>query len=364
MLIPGRHGNSSDYRYGFQGQELDNEIKGEGNSYDFGSRNIYDPRISRFLARDPDERKYPYFSPYLFAANSPTFFIDLDGRGPVIPESWWLGKSWGHGFIAGFINEGLGQLEGWANFSIGTAAWMTFGMAAEQYSEETGLGEFESYAKFGPWGWMAYDFKHKTLNGIDAIKLILTDENARARLIDAFSEILCEYGEDFMFQNTSSEAGYAQGQLMFVVLEAMIGSKGFKTFLKTGELDLNAEELWKASKNYISRESTTVRGISELNLIRLKSRLKGLKDRKTGNIEVKVFGSRTKSAPLRPDSDLDVAVIIDDIGEFNNRDGMTDILDAIEADFKNQSGVDVQLHLIEYGSQDHRKYKAYNLKDF
>ncbi|WP_035088283.1 DUF6443 domain-containing protein, partial [Aquimarina muelleri] len=30
MLLPNRHGNSGDYRYGFQGQEMDNEIKGEG----------------------------------------------------------------------------------------------------------------------------------------------------------------------------------------------------------------------------------------------------------------------------------------------------------------------------------------------
>ena len=29
MLLPGRHGNTSDYRYGFQGQEMDDEIKGK-----------------------------------------------------------------------------------------------------------------------------------------------------------------------------------------------------------------------------------------------------------------------------------------------------------------------------------------------
>ncbi len=31
--MPARHANTIDYRYGFQGQELDNEVKGEGNSY-------------------------------------------------------------------------------------------------------------------------------------------------------------------------------------------------------------------------------------------------------------------------------------------------------------------------------------------
>ena len=38
MLLPGRHANTGDYRYGFQGQEMDNEIKGEGNSLDFTFR--------------------------------------------------------------------------------------------------------------------------------------------------------------------------------------------------------------------------------------------------------------------------------------------------------------------------------------
>jgi hypothetical protein len=39
MLLNNRHGSvdSDANRYGFQGQERDDEIKGEGNSYDFGA---------------------------------------------------------------------------------------------------------------------------------------------------------------------------------------------------------------------------------------------------------------------------------------------------------------------------------------
>ena len=33
MLVPNRHGSSNSYRYGFQGQEKDDELKGEGNSF-------------------------------------------------------------------------------------------------------------------------------------------------------------------------------------------------------------------------------------------------------------------------------------------------------------------------------------------
>jgi len=46
------------YVYGFQGQERDDEVKGDGNSYDFLFR-IYDPRLGKFLSTDPLEGEYP-----------------------------------------------------------------------------------------------------------------------------------------------------------------------------------------------------------------------------------------------------------------------------------------------------------------
>ncbi len=73
------------YRYGFNGKENDNEVKGSGNSYDFGAR-IYDPRIGRWLSLDPLQAKYPELSPYNFVANNPILFIDADGREIVLPD--------------------------------------------------------------------------------------------------------------------------------------------------------------------------------------------------------------------------------------------------------------------------------------
>jgi len=66
------------YRYGFNGKENDNEVKGEGNQQDYGMR-VYDPRIAKFLSVDPITAKYPMLTPYQFASNSPILNIDLDG---------------------------------------------------------------------------------------------------------------------------------------------------------------------------------------------------------------------------------------------------------------------------------------------
>jgi len=79
MQVPRRFDSLEDYRYGFQGQEKDDEINGEGNSYDFGAR-IYDPRVGRFSSLDPLQEKFPDFSPYIYASNSPISHIDQDGK--------------------------------------------------------------------------------------------------------------------------------------------------------------------------------------------------------------------------------------------------------------------------------------------
>lgn len=67
------------YRYGFQGQEKDDEVKDAGNSYDFGAR-FYDSRLGRWLSLDAYFSSYPQESPYNFAINSPILMVDPNGN--------------------------------------------------------------------------------------------------------------------------------------------------------------------------------------------------------------------------------------------------------------------------------------------
>jgi RHS repeat-associated protein len=91
MLLPGRHGqeNSEDYRYGFQGQEMDDEVKGEGNSVNYKYR-MHDPRIGRFFAVDPLTAKYPHNSPYAFSENVVIDHIELEGLEKAKPDPGFL----------------------------------------------------------------------------------------------------------------------------------------------------------------------------------------------------------------------------------------------------------------------------------
>ena len=78
MQMPGRNVSAGSYRYGFNGKEMDNEISGDGNQYDYGFR-IYNPRLGKFLSVDPLTKEYPWYTPYQFAGNKPIWAIDLDG---------------------------------------------------------------------------------------------------------------------------------------------------------------------------------------------------------------------------------------------------------------------------------------------
>ena len=91
MLQPGRNASSNEYRYGFQGQEADDEVKGGGNSLDFGAR-IYDPRIAKFLSIDPLTKNYHMWGPYQYAGNNPLRFIEVYCMGPGDPPRFYNSK--------------------------------------------------------------------------------------------------------------------------------------------------------------------------------------------------------------------------------------------------------------------------------
>jgi RHS repeat-associated protein len=76
--VPNRHGSTDFYRYGFQGQEKDDEIKGEGNSLNYTFR-MHDPRVGRFFAVDPLEKNFSWNSPYAFSANRVIDGVELEG---------------------------------------------------------------------------------------------------------------------------------------------------------------------------------------------------------------------------------------------------------------------------------------------
>ena len=73
--MPGRHTNSNEYRFGYNGMEKDPEMKGDGNSYTTEFRQ-YDPRLGRWLSLDPLMAQLEKWSPYVAFENNPVVYND------------------------------------------------------------------------------------------------------------------------------------------------------------------------------------------------------------------------------------------------------------------------------------------------
>jgi len=73
------------YRFGFNGMEKDDEVYGDGNSYDYGAR-IYNSQLGRWLSRDPKESVYPSWSTYNAFMCNPIIIIDPSGEGGIVSK--------------------------------------------------------------------------------------------------------------------------------------------------------------------------------------------------------------------------------------------------------------------------------------
>ncbi|HNS11701.1 MAG TPA: RHS repeat-associated core domain-containing protein [Bacteroidia bacterium] len=128
MLQPGRSLSSSEYEFGFNNVEKDDEVKGIGNSLSFRYR-IYDPRLVRFLSVDPLSASYPWNSTYAFAENRPIDGIDLEG-------TEWLNST-------SVYSEGMGIAAG---LNIGFNVGLTYGTAWDMI----GKTQYIAYNLIGP----------------------------------------------------------------------------------------------------------------------------------------------------------------------------------------------------------------------
>ena len=77
MKLPGNV-DKTGYRFGFQGQEADGEVYGDGNVVAYKYR-MHDARLGRFFSIDPLFRDYPHNSTYAFSENRVVDAVELEG---------------------------------------------------------------------------------------------------------------------------------------------------------------------------------------------------------------------------------------------------------------------------------------------
>jgi RHS repeat-associated protein len=97
------------YRYGFNGMERDDEVKGKGNQYNYGDRS-YDPRRGQWWALDKAQKLYPDISPYAFALNTPIQAKDPNGKLVILVNGMHAGDGGRSEYWNGFDKKAMKRL--------------------------------------------------------------------------------------------------------------------------------------------------------------------------------------------------------------------------------------------------------------
>jgi len=228
MLQPGRHWETGEYRYGYNGKEMDHESKGEGNSYDFGAR-MYDPRIAKWMSTDPLEEKYIGWSPYNFVLNMPIVAKDPDGKVVL--------------FINGQHTGGGGMASYWGGYD--KKVMNLIGDYSARYIDGA-IGGFDNTLSTGPMARYIYsnqDFMAVVKGGLGQSNLSLEVRKEAGRLqgiADAQSIIdNLQEGETIKIvthsMGTSFSRGYVEGLIEYATEQNILDKLKFEY-----QLDVNA----------------------------------------------------------------------------------------------------------------------------
>lgn len=118
---------------------------GKGNFLDYGARGL-DVRLGRFIIVDPLTKKYPYYTPYQFAGNTPIVAADLDGKEPDIKFE----SAYSSNFIGGdgvdkkAYSQAFDKSSGSGAVVVGMATALGLGAVADVYAA------YEAYENSAP----------------------------------------------------------------------------------------------------------------------------------------------------------------------------------------------------------------------
>ena len=198
------------YRYGFNGKENDNEVKGMGNEQDYGAR-IYDNRVGRFLSVDPLSKQYPWYTPYSFGGNSPIKFIDLDGKEEYNPQQ-------DPYFVAKLLTTTFYEVK----HSIENLAYNEFVPAdpgkkwLATYKVENGRQVFETVIRQVP---VQGAVKEILNTGLDVLNVVVAGKAGMAGSVDA-SVFLAESGGETQVTKTIREGANIEKSVLRINQES------------------------------------------------------------------------------------------------------------------------------------------------
>ncbi|HUH75358.1 MAG TPA: hypothetical protein VLZ75_13265 [Chitinophagales bacterium] len=208
------------YRFGFNGQEQDNEIYGDGGSYtaEFWQ---YDPRLGRRWNVDPVVKEWE--SGYAVLYNSPIVFIDEKGDNPI--TAFVIGAFTEYASMVGakMLFEGMSFTD--ANKSLTWKDGIKIGLSG---TTTAALGALDGgTVKFG--SWIAKPTNQKIIKkllsvGITALESSLKQfiDDKDFSLNDVLIDVLADVGMGYLFKSNHLDTKIKQTENNLKVAEKRV----------------------------------------------------------------------------------------------------------------------------------------------
>ncbi len=286
------------YRYGFNSMEKDDEVKGRGNSYDFGAR-MYDSRLGRWLTIDAFAGKYPALNPYNFGANNPLFFVDSDGKDidpgnigespyGIIFNQLFATNSVYRKALSKYMNNSMynftlfydgskvkqnANATTYASPHVNTSSHTLIGMKTDSYydpnrthfeiEDNTDAFIISYYSLVKSDIALVNTLLHEAIHGYIAVTKFGSKDDENHDLFSNYQKMMYEGLKEYRDLNN---LGYSNEQLTQLSWSGVSNSKAFKKYIKDLSIDKGTEydeELknWKHSVNQIQwkiKEKKTV----------------------------------------------------------------------------------------------------------
>jgi RHS repeat-associated protein len=203
---------TANYRYGFNGQQKDEEIKGQGNSLNFGAR-MHDSRLGRWLSLDPMKAKFPSQSTYDFAINNPILLIDKEGKEPNKAQATGLNS------LIQILTDN--NIQGLSDLSVLYGGWgsrQTAPVVPERYlySEKWGWIDMRHFASAAAASDMIYATGHGVLSHSETIEsqqawnTNLEERNSAYDYEDLVSNLLGVYFEVYLESDAAKDKSFME----------------------------------------------------------------------------------------------------------------------------------------------------------
>lgn len=226
---------AASYRFAFNGQEQDDELKGKSNSINFKYR-VHDPRLGRFGSIDPLAKSFGWNSPYSFAENKVGLGREVEGTELIVGWSykvleWAIGEEALKNSYSGQVATGL-----YKNYTMLGMSENAYSSAEAAITNEVNEWRNDPIDKIAQSAYMPYGLTKSAENTYAAVEQVIQESlkgNGEAHVDLAMMIASAYYGLKSMTPKSTAYRVQGDKSTRFIIEGGALKIQGDKMLFVT-----------------------------------------------------------------------------------------------------------------------------------